>query len=425
MKIAVIGAGSTYTPELAEGLIRRAPSLPVTELVLMDVDARKLDIVGRLVQRMAEHALAPFSVRSTLDLDDALRGASFVMAQIRVGKLPARLLDERIPLAHGLIGQETTGIGGMFNALRTIPVMTRIAKRMEALCPDAWLINFSNPSGMIAEALLRHTSVKMLGLCNIPVTMRAAIRKELNDPEATVESVGLNHLSWITSVQSRGQERLHDLIDAGFSSERGANGAPGFKAGCMRAAGGIPNSYLMYYYHRSDKLRALLEQPRTRAEICMGIEEELLKQYNDDSLYVKPALLDQRGGHLYSEAAVALADSIWNNRGDIQVVNTKSLGALPCLQADEVAELPCAIGKNGATPIQLRNSGTPHMHALIHSVKAFERMTVEAACTGDRDLALAALLTHPLIGDYSQAARCFDEMARAHKAYLPQFEVHA
>ena len=222
MKIAVIGAGSTYTPELADGLIRRAISLPVSELVLMDTDARKLDIIGRLIQRMAEHAGVHLSVRMTMDLDDALRDSSFVMAQIRVGQLPARLLDERIPLAHGLIGQETTGIGGMLNAFRTIPVMTRIARRMEALCPDAWLINFSNPSGIIAEALLLHTDVKMLGLCNIPVTVRSAIRKELNDPNANVESVGLNHLSWITSVFSRGEERLHDLIDVGFTGERGA-----------------------------------------------------------------------------------------------------------------------------------------------------------------------------------------------------------
>ena len=420
MKIAVIGAGSTYTPELADGLIRRAISLPVSELVLMDIDARKLDIIGRLIQRMAEHAGVHLSVRMTMDLDDALQDSSFVMAQIRVGQLPARLLDERIPLAHGLIGQETTGIGGMLNAFRTIPVMTRIARRMEALCPDAWLINFSNPSGIIAEALLRHTDVKMLGLCNIPVSVRSAICKELNDPNANVESVGLNHLSWVTSVFSRGEERLHDLIDVGFTGERGA---PSFDAGCMRAAGGIPNAYLSYYYHRSEKLRSIQEQPRTRAAICMGIEADLLEEFNDDSLYIKPALLDERGGHLYSEAAVMLADSIWNDRGDVQVVNAKNMGALKCLEADEVAEIPFKIDKNGATPIPLRNAGTPHMHALIRSVKSYERMTVEAAYTGDRDLAISALLTHPLIMDYNHASRCFDELVCAHKAYLPQFEV--
>jgi 6-phospho-beta-glucosidase len=420
MKIAVIGAGSTYTPELADGLIRRTISLPVSELVLMDIDARKLDIVGRLIQRMAAHAGVGFSVRMTMDLDDALRGSAFVMAQIRVGQLPARLLDERIPLAHGLIGQETTGIGGMLNALRTIPVMTHIARRMEALCPDAWLINFSNPSGLVAEALLRHTRVKMLGLCNIPVTMRSAIRKELNDPNASVESVGLNHLSWITSVFSRGEERLQDLIDVGFTGERGV---PSFDACCMRAAGGIPNSYLSYYYHRSEKLRALQEQPRTRAAVCMGIEEELLKQYNDDSLFTKPALLDERGGHLYSEAAVSLADSIWNDRGDVQVVNAQNRGALNCLEPDEVAELPFKIGKGGATPVPLRSTGTPHMHALIRSVKAFERITVEVAYSGDRDMAISALFTHPLTREYTNASRCFDELVCAHKAYLPQFEV--
>ena len=421
-KVAVIGAGSTYTPELVDGILRRREILPVEELVLMDIDERKLRIVGALAQRMAAHVDEKLRVRLTMDLDDALDKATFVMAQIRVGKLPARHLDESIPPTFGLIGQETTGIGGFFKGLRTIPVMMDIAGRMAARCPDAWLINFSNPSGMIAEALLRHTSVRMMGLCNVPINMSASARKAVGDENAQIESVGLNHLSWITSVKSHGKECLGDLLDQGYAGEKPANiPKSNFDRECLLACGGIPNSYLLYYYDRQERLRHQQEQEKTRAQVCMEIEEELLKLYVDEGLYEKPALLDKRGGHLYSEAAVSLAEAIYNDTGACHVVNVQNGGVLPYLEKEEVAEIACAIGKNGATPLPVQAQGTRHMVALIRTVKAYERLAVEAALTGSREAALAALMIHPLVGDYPRARDCFDALLKAHAQYLPQF----
>lgn len=422
LKIAVIGAGSTYTPELVDGLLTRQSVFPVSELTLMDIDERKLRIVGSLVDRMAAHAGGGLKVTKTMDLDEALRGASFVMAQIRVGKLAARHLDESIPLQYDLIGQETTGIGGFFKGLRTIPVMVDIARRMETLCKDAWLINFSNPSGMVAEALLRYTGVRMMGLCNVPINMIASAKKAVGDENALVESVGLNHLSWITSVISRGEEKLPDLLEKGYSGEKPANlPATEFDRECLKAAGGIPNGYLLYYYGRAKRLSHLKAAEKTRAQTCMAIEEDLLALYSDEGLYVKPALLDKRGGHLYSEAAVSLAEAIYNDTGATHTVNVQNGGVLPYLEKDEVAEIACRIGKDGAAPLPIRAIGTPHMQDLIRTVKAYERMAVDAAMTGDREIALAALLTHPLVGDFEKARDCFDALLKAHAAYLPRF----
>lgn len=422
MKVSVIGAGSTYTPEVMEGLLKRRESFPVHELVLMDIDERKLRIVGKLIQRMAAHSAPDMSVRLTMDLDDALQGAAFVLGQIRVGRLPARYLDESIPLKYDFIGQETTGMGGFMNGLRTIPPMLNIARKMEKLCPDAWLINFSNPSGMVAEALLRYSSAKVIGLCNIPINTIADMKKAVGSDDITVETVGLNHLSWVTSVLRNGRECLPELVEKGFCGEKPANlPTTAFDTKCMRACGGIPNCYLIYYYDRVHQLHKLQSAEKTRAQVCMEIEENLLNMYQDEGLYQKPDLLNRRGGHLYSEAAVSLADSILNDKGDTHTVNVKNEGVLPYLEKDEVAEIACRVDRNGAHPLKIRAQGTPHMIQMIRSVKAYERLAVEAAVHGDRDAAVAAMLCHPLIGDYSSAIACFEEMLEAHRAYLPQF----
>lgn len=422
MKIAIIGAGSTYTPEVLEGIINRKDRLPVHELVLMDIDEEKLRIVGGFVQRMTAHAMPGVRVRMTIDLDDALRGASFVLGQIRVGRLPARHLDESIPLKYGLIGQETTGIGGFFNGMRAIPQLLHVARRMEALCPDAWLINFSNPSGMVAEALCRYSSAKVIGLCNIPINTLADMRKAVGDPHALVETVGLNHLSWVTSVISRGTECLPELMEKGYCGEKPKNLPPsGFAAECLQACGGIPNGYLLYYYERERQLERLKEAEKTRAQICMEIEAQLLDIYQDPSLCEKPEQLNRRGGHLYSEAAVALIDSLYNDLKDLHTVNTPNGGVLPYLEKEEVAEIACVVDRSGPHPVAVHKQGTPHMVQMIQTVKAYERMAVEAAVHGDRSLALAALLSHPLVGDYSRARACFEEMLEAHRPYLPQF----
>lgn len=422
MKLAVIGAGSTYTPEIMEGLIEHKHTLPVDELVLYDIDERKLRIVGGLIQRMAQYALPGLAVRLSMDLDDTLSKASFVIAQIRVGKLSARHLDESIPLSYGLIGQETTGIGGFFKGLRTIPPLLEIARRMEKLCPNAWLVNFSNPSGMVAEALQRYSSAQVVGLCNIPINTLHDIRMAVNDPDAQVETVGLNHFSYVTSVISHGRECLPDLIENGYCGEKPKNLPPTqFDKECLRACGGLPNGYLIYYYLRDAQLNRLQNAEKTRAQICMEIEENLLQIYADTSVYQKPDLLNRRGGHLYSEAAISLIDSIYNDDGAIHTVNTPNMGMIPYLEKDDVAEIACRVDKGGPHPLPINAQGTPHMRQMIQTLKAYERLAVEAAVHGDRDAAMAAMLTHPLIGDYQKAKDCFAEMLYAHRAYLPQF----
>lgn len=422
MKIAIIGAGSTYTPEVMEGIIKRKDRLPVEELVLMDIDDQKLRIVGGFVQRMIDHGMPSIQVRMTTELDDALKGAAYVLGQIRVGRLPARYLDETIPLKYGLIGQETTGIGGFFNGMRAIPPLLHIARRMEKLCPDAWLINFSNPSGMVAEALCRYSGAKVIGLCNIPINTLVDMRKAVGDPEAIVETVGLNHLSYVTSVISHGVECLPELIEKGYCGNKPQNlPASAFSTDCLKACGGIPNGYLLYFYERERQLKHQMEATKTRAQICMEIEAQLLDIYQDVTLYEKPELLNRRGGHLYSEAAVALIDSLYNDLKDMHTVNTRNGGVLPYLDAEDVAEIACVVDRNGPHPVEVKKQGTPHMIQMIQTVKAYERMAVEAAIHGDRSLALAALMSHPLIGDFSKAQACFEEMLEAHQAYLPQF----
>lgn len=252
MKICIIGAGSTYTPELIEGVINKRDSLPVTAIDFMDIDERKLNIVGGLCQRMIKASGLPCETRLILnDYETALRDSDFVLAQIRVGKLPARVKDEKIPLKYNLIGQETCGIGGMFKGLRTIPVMMNIVKMMEKYCPNAWLINFSNPSGMIAEALLNYTNVKMMGLCNVPINTIDSIKKGMNLPNAKIEYMGLNHFAYITKIEQDGKDYLQEAIESGFNSATMKNiPTSGFTKEQIEVIGAIPTCYLEYYYFK-------------------------------------------------------------------------------------------------------------------------------------------------------------------------------
>ena len=423
MKICIIGAGSTYTPELVEGIINKRDTLPVTELVFMDIDERKLNIVGSLCQRMIEAAGLPCKTELVLnDYAYALKGADFVLAQIRVGKLPARVKDEKIPLKHNLIGQETCGIGGMFKGLRTIPVMMKIVKLMEEYCPDAWLINFSNPSGMIAEALLNYTNVKMMGLCNVPINTIDGIKRSMNLPDANIEYMGLNHFAYITKIEANGKDYLQEALNAGLNSESMKNiPASGFTKEQVAAIGAIPTCYLEYYYFKDSKLEHLKNAPRTRGETCMAIEEELLEIYQNSELHVKPEQLSKRGGARYSEVAINLVNSIWNDSGDVQVVNVLNRGAIPFLKDTDAVEVCAKIGRNGATPIPVTGVITDHMKEYISQVKAYERHAVKAAIYGDKEEAMRALVINPLVGDLKTASACFDEMLEAHKDYLPQF----
>jgi 6-phospho-beta-glucosidase len=422
LKIAIIGAGSTYTPELMEGIIKRKSSLPLVELALMDIDVRKLDIVGGLCERMVEAAGMACKVVKTTELDEALTGAGFVLGQIRVGKLPARVLDEKIPLQYELIGQETCGIGGFFKAMRTIPVMLDIARRMEQLCPDAWLINFSNPAGIITEAILNHTNVKMLGLCNVPYNMYKSIRETLDLPNAELTYVGLNHLSWITEIRQDGKDYLKDALDMGLNSEAMKNiPSSGFTKELVQLVGAIPSSYMEYYYFKDKKLKLLKESEQSRGEKCMDIEEELLGIYSNAELHEKPELLASRGGANYSEVAISLVDAIFNDKQEVHVVNLLNGGALDFMEDNDAVEVAAIIGKDGAKPLVIEGFDNRHIIDYMRMIKAYERETVAAAVQGSEEAAMRALMMNPLVGDYNTALACFHELKEAHKDYLPQF----
>lgn len=421
LKIALIGAGSTYTPELMEGFINKKDSLPVEELYLMDIDDHKLEVVGGLAKRQIEAAGLKTKVVLTKSLDDSLDGASFVLAQIRVGKLPARVLDEKIPLKYDLIGQETNGIGGFFKGMRTIPEIFKITSRMEELCPDAWLINFSNPAGMLAEAVLNHTNTKMIGVCNVPINMIDSLKRRLGLPNAEVEYVGLNHLSWVTSIKQDGVDYLQKAISEGINSEAMKNiPASGFTPELIKAVGAIPSSYLEYFYFKDDKLDKAKKVEKTRGEVCIDIENNLLDIYSNSTLHVKPELLNKRGGSRYSEVALNLVDSIYNDKQDIQVVNVKNNGAIDFMDDNDVIEISCVVGKDGAKPIKAHFKNE-HIKEYMQMIKAYEKHSVNAALTGDEDEAMRALLINPLVFDYKKAYPCFQELKEAHKKYLPQF----
>ena len=293
--VAVIGSGSTYCPELVDGFLKAKDSLKLKKISFMDIDERKRTIVGDLCVRMLKNAGCDCEVVFTDDIDTSLRGADFVITQIRVGKLPCRHLDESIPKKYDLIGQETTGIGGFFKAQRTIPVIKHICDRIEAICPDAWLINFTNPSGIITEFVLNNTNVKNIGLCNVPIDMIDDV-KEITGEDSKITYVGLNHLSWITSIKKDGKELLPGLIESGFSPKVMANiKDDGFSMDCLKTIQAIPSSYLQYYYCREAKLQHQRESDKTRAQVCMEIEEQLLEIYQNKEIVTKPALLDKRG----------------------------------------------------------------------------------------------------------------------------------
>ena len=417
LKIAVVGAGSTYTPELVDGFMRRISSLPVGSIYMMDIDQRKNTIVSGLAKRMIAAKGLDIKLVVTGDLEEALTGADYVVAQVRVGKLPARVLDEKIPLKYDLLGQETTGVGGFFKGLRSIPVILNIARTMERVAPKAWLINFSNPSGIIAQMLSQETSIKFAGLCNEPINLEKRFKEKTKAKQLEYDFVGLNHFNWVTKIQADGQDI--------FPCPKDKDPLKAYEIGdgaWLHTIGGIPSGYLRYYYDRDSTVATCKAQEKSRGEICMDIEEELLALYQDESIIQKPALLDKRGGALYSDAAVSLIDAIENDLGTTHVVNVNHRGTIPFLDEGDIAEVKCRVGKGGPIPLPLIDDKiSPHIIGMVRAVKAYEKLAVRAGLTGDYDAGLAALLTHPLIGDRERAQKVYDEMLEAHKAYLPQF----
>ena len=428
MKIAVIGGGSSYTPELMEGIINHKDSLPVTEVVLIDIPEgeEKVSINTAFAKRIVEKAGLPISVRYTLDRREGLKDASFVIAQIRVGGLDAREKDERIPLKYDVIGQETTGPGGFFKALRTIPVMLSICRDMEEVCKDAWLINFTNPSGIITEAILKNTKVKCIGLCNVSINMRydAAERLSVSPDELDCRFIGLNHLSVMNHAYYQGKDRILDAVNVENKESVVKNIKKDEEMDAVaRELGCLLSPYMQYFYTEKEALRheklEAIGLTGTRAAQVKEVEKNLFECYKDVNLREKPAALAKRGGARYSMAAICLIDSIYNDTNDVQVVDVFNNGIIPQLPDDVVIEVNCRIGRNGAAP--LASDVPSSVLGLIEQVKAYEEFTIEAAITGDRNKALIALLNNPLVHDVRDAKGILNELLEAHKAYLPAF----
>ncbi|EOC3068112.1 6-phospho-beta-glucosidase [Cronobacter malonaticus] len=431
IKIAIIGGGSSYTPELVEGLIARKASIRLHELALVDVEPgrEKVEIIAGLTRRMLDkNGLAHVRVTVYFTPDEAIRGARFVLTQLRVGQLPARAADERLGLKYGLIGQETTGVGGFAKALRTIPVMLDIARKVEALAPDAWIINFTNPAAIVTEAVQRHSRAKIIGLCNVPVTMHHMIAAMLGAPsqEVALRFAGLNHMVWVHQVTVRGEDRTQDVLDklcnGATLTMNNIQEAP-WPAPLLRALGAIPCPYHRYFYLSRQMLKEEIEAARgrgTRAEQVMAVERELFGLYSDPHLAQKPEQLSFRGGAFYSQVALELIDAIHNNLGTTLVVNTANDGAIHGLPDDAVVETNCVVDAQGAHPLVF-GALPPAMHALTVQVKTYERLTIQAAVEGCRDSGLLALVTNPLVGDAVLAESLLEEVLTLNRDYLPQF----
>ncbi|KYN76312.1 6-phospho-beta-glucosidase [Clostridium sporogenes] len=433
IKIVTIGGGSSYTPELVEGLIKRYNELPVRELWLVDIEEgkEKLRIVGNLAKRMIKKAGVPMEIHLTLDRKEALKDADFVTTQIRVGLLDARIKDEKIPLNHGIIGQETNGPGGMFKALRTIPVILDIDKDMSKLCPNAWMINFTNPAGMVTEALLRYgKNKKIIGLCNVPIGMEKAVAKVLDveHKRLRMDFIGLNHMVFGKEVYVDGVRVTDKLINllADGNIEQIVKNISDFTwdKDFIKALGMMPCPYHKYYFQTKDMLKEELEQfskGETRAEVVKKVEEELFKLYRDENLDIKPPELEKRGGAYYSDAACRLICSIYNDKKDIQPVNIRNNGAIVGIPNESAVEVSCMITRDGPRPIAVGELPVA-INGLIQQIKTFERLVVDAAVFGDYHKAILALTINPLVQSDKLAKVLVDELMVAHKDHLPKFK---
>jgi len=416
MKIAVVGGGSTYTPELVSGLSREHERLPVEELVLHDIDAERREVVGGLAARMLDAQGFAASLSVTDDLDRALDGADFVLIQIRVGGQTARLSDETVPLACGCIGQETTGAGGFAKALRTVPVVLEIAERVrERSAPGAWIVDFTNPVGIVTRSLL-DAGHRAVGLCNVAIWFQRWIAGlyDVDPARVLVDHVGLNHLTWIRHALVDGTDVLPALL-----AERGDDVSERVQlpSALVQELGVLPSPYLHYFY-RHDEVLEEQREGTPRAATVAEIERELLELYRDPTLVEKPLLLEQRGGAFYSEAATALVASLAAGTGDLQVVDVRNAGAVPGLADDDVVELLARITTDGPLPLP-QPALAPELLGLVQHVAAYERLTAETAITRDPVTARKALLTHPLIGQTAIA----DELVELLTAAEPTSQV--
>ncbi len=415
MKLAVVGAGSTYTPEVIDGIVRLRDLLTVDELWLHDTNGERLEIVSGLARRMLARSGHPTHLQTTTRLEDAAEGADAVLIQIRVGGQAARMVDESVPVACGCLGQETTGFGGLAKALRTVPVVLEIADRVRRLAPDAWIVDFTNPVGIVTKALLDEGH-KAVGLCSAAMVFQRHFAKVLDvEPERVeLDHLGLNHLTWEVAVRLDGAEVLPQLL--GEHVERVAR-ATGLPPEIVQRLGVVPSYYLHYFYEHD----AVVDEERrgkSRAEVVSEIERELLHLYADEELTEKPELLQQRGGAGYSEAAVELVASLFGGAGEGRhVINLRNDGALPFLADDAVVEVPAYVGRDGVRPVELPELGVLERGLVAH-VSAYEELALDAALRGGRERVFRALLAHPLIGQVDLAETLADKMIEANRRFL-------
>jgi 6-phospho-beta-glucosidase len=424
LKVAVIGAGSSYTPELINGFLERHSTFPMTELWLMDILQERLDVVGRFAQRMVEAAGSPFKVYLTTNQREAVRGASYVSTQLRVGWMQARREDEYLGRRHGLVGQETTGVGGMAKALRTIPVILSIARDMEELAPNALLVNFTNPAGLVTEALARYApNVQSVGVCNVPITAKMDIIEGLQAAGMTIDpatahlnTLGLNHLTWHRGFTVDGEEMWSQIM-ASYVAKLRSGEETDFDVNTVESLGMIPNYYLRYFYYTEAVVASQEKWVRSRAEDVMEIEKELFAQYAEPERFTPPEGLMKRGGAYYSTVATQLLNAHYNDLQEVHVVNVPHRGAVAGWQSDWVLEMPCLVGRDGIKPIATEPLPLA-CYGLLSQVKAYEILTAQAAATGDKNAAYQALLTHPLGPSADKVEAVLDDMIGVHHQYL-------
>ena len=435
LKIVTIGGGSSYTPELVEGFLKRYHELPVTELWLVDVEdgVEKLDIIHGLCQRMVEKAGVPMKIFKTLDRRAALDGADFVTTQLRVGQLQAREKDERIPLSLGYLGQETNGAGGLFKGLRTIPVIFDIVKDVQEICPNAWVINFTNPAGMVTEAVYRHTDFRrFIGVCNIPIGMKMFITDVLQlstSDELSIDLFGLNHLVFIRDVLVNGSSRFDELLDGVASGRLGGSSVKNifdlpFSEGLIRALNLLPCSYLQYFFKQKEMLaieRGEYYKGGVRAQVVQKVEQQLFELYNSPELNVKPKELELRGGAYYSDAACEVINAIYNDKQAEHYVNIPHRGHIDNIPADWTVEMTCTLGREGAMPTPRITHFDEKVLGLIYTIKGFEVATSQAAISGKLNDVLLALNLSPLVHSDRDAEKLAREMLLAHQEWLPNF----
>ena len=426
MHIVVIGGASTYTPELIDGLIQRAHDLGLTKITLCDPNHERLAIVGAFAQRMAAHYQAPFTVELSHDRRAAIAQApDFVVAQLRVGGQAARHNDELLGRRHGLIGQETTGVGGFVKALRTVPIMLDIANDMRTYAPHATLINFTNPAGIVTEALLRHGGVSAIGLCNNAMTAQRSIARQLavNPHDVTIEQVGLNHLNWIRRITVGDHDVTSDVLRHTMDELERTKNHLHVPARLIELLQALPSGYLDYFYLQNEIIAHQQSGIPTRAEVVMDVERRLLERYADVHLCEKPAELMERGGAYYSTAAAALICSLHLSDGATHVVNVRNQQSLSDLPSDVVVEVPCRVDRTGATPLN-HAPLAPVMHGLAAHVKSYELLTIEAAMTGSHERAMSALLANPLGPSAATVEQVWRDVLATNQPWLPQFAAY-